>query len=158
MRNKREELARVAQQVDQLVDQTVDLLVRQTRYPNQLVLNVTREQALRGLQELLHDELSSAHMSSERCWRIVSCILASSVAYLVQTLSDPIACVRRREQPVVVSCRKTALLVAESCEWRAFFDWSRAIHQASENAGRAQAVGPCSTAGCVSQLHLPDRE
>ena len=82
------ELDRVAETVDELVDLTIDLLAHYTQNPDQLVLNVTREQALRGLQQLLHDELTSAQVSGERAWRLVSSILATTVSYLVETMSE----------------------------------------------------------------------
>lgn len=81
-------LGRVAEMVDELVDQTIDLLAHNTRNPDQLVLNVTREQALRGLQQIVHDELASPQVSGERVWRLVSSILATVVSYLVDTMSE----------------------------------------------------------------------
>jgi hypothetical protein len=91
-------LDRVAEMVDQLIDQTIALLVLRTHNPDQLVLNVTREQALRGLQQILDDEMASAQVSGERAWQFVSAILATAVACIVDTMSDSTPYKHCREQ------------------------------------------------------------
>lgn len=85
------ELGRVVQMVDQVVEHTIELMVHQMNSPEQLVLNVTREQALKELRDLLQFELSSQDVSSMRVWRIVSAILATCLAYVVESLDDSIS-------------------------------------------------------------------
>ena len=107
-----EPLDRVAEMVDQLIDQVIGLLVLKTRNPDQLVLSVTREQALRGLQQVLHDEITSVKSDGNKFWRLTSAIVATAIAYTADTMSDSIPYEQRREQSGDSSVYDARLLAA----------------------------------------------
>jgi hypothetical protein len=78
----------VVNMIDQLIDVTLNFLADHTYDPDQLVLNCTREQALRGVQSLLHAECASASCDREMAWTLVYIITAAVAAYVFEELSD----------------------------------------------------------------------
>lgn len=93
------ELARVAQKVSQLVESTMELLVHRTETPEQLVLNISREQVLENLHELLQLELSSPDASMARAWRLANAIVAVCITYVLETSNDSITYLLCRARP-----------------------------------------------------------
>jgi hypothetical protein len=134
MRHKGHHLDGVAEYTNQLVDTTVDWLVSHTHTPEQLVLNVTREQTLRSLQRALHDHLTSPQVKDETVWRLVSTILATTVCYLLATESDSNRYKQRRRWPPCWGIAASWHPGAAPCYGR------RADNQVLEAVGRAQAV------------------
>jgi len=100
--NKHRELCRVVRLADQLIDATIVLMIRKSRNSGQLELSLTRERALRGLQEIMHDEYGSRQLNEKQRWQVVRAIVASATAYVLETMSDWDRCNPRREQPVVL--------------------------------------------------------
>ena len=88
--SKRSSLRAVAQLVDQLVDLTVTLLILRGGSPHQLVLNLTRERALRSLQQMFHDDVSCGQLTDEQRWQIIGAIVAMAIAYALGNDSDSI--------------------------------------------------------------------
>jgi hypothetical protein len=89
--NTRSHLELVVRMVDQAIDATVDLLANRMNTMDHVVLNVTREQTLRSLQELLHAEHACQQPDAERFWRIVSSILATAISYTLASLSGSVS-------------------------------------------------------------------
>jgi hypothetical protein len=83
-------LVRVAQLVDQLVDDTISLLILRSRTQEQLALALKRERTIRTLQEMMHEQASSSQVDAEQWWQIVAAVIATSVAYTVDGTSDSI--------------------------------------------------------------------
>lgn len=93
------ELAWVAQKVNLLVESTMELLVHCMESPDQLVLNITREQVLEELQELLQLEISSPDASMARAWRLANAIVAICITYVFETSNDSITYQPCRARP-----------------------------------------------------------
>ena len=83
-------LARVAQLVDQLVDDTIALLILRSGSPEQLALALKRERTMRSLQEMMNEQSASNQVDEEQWWQIVAAIVAASVAYTADGTSDSI--------------------------------------------------------------------
>lgn len=98
--NSKLHLARVVEMVDRVVDLTIDLLVHHTNNSDQLVLNATREQALRQLQTLMHEEYQSQNPDAERFWRLASSVLGTVLVYVLEALSESITYQSRRGRSI----------------------------------------------------------
>ena len=99
-----DQLIHVVKMVDQAIGATVELLTSHTDNLDQLMLNVTREQALRMLQELLTAEYRSLDSDDAAFWRIVSSILATIVTYILETLG--------KVNPYQYSCEQSQMVIA----------------------------------------------
>jgi hypothetical protein len=83
-----QQLDGVAAMLDQLIDATIDLLTYHMATPADLVLSLSREQGLRELQQLLHEELASSQPGEDTAWRLAGAILATVIADVLELSSS----------------------------------------------------------------------
>ncbi|MCB0358593.1 MAG: hypothetical protein KDD44_03130 [Bdellovibrionales bacterium] len=68
-------LENVVERVDQMIEKTIASLVFRTHTPDQLVLNICREESLRELQRILHDQVALAQLHQEQIRLTVNAVI-----------------------------------------------------------------------------------
>ncbi len=86
--NKRPRLVSMVSMTDQLIEITIEFLSYHTNDPDQLVLSITREQALRKLQSRLHAEYEAEDCDRRLVMTFIIIITETVVGYTLENLSD----------------------------------------------------------------------
>lgn len=123
---RKSHLSPVVAMVDQSIDLTIDLLTNHTKNPEQLMLNVSKEEVLRQMQSQLHLECDADNFDGKKVWCLVNTITATIVAYVMETMSDSKSyqfCCEWRTLAVVFGKLIHSQLLICKCEYWVYKSW-----------------------------------